>query len=278
MTSKVNNQKEELFENEKEFNDQTKQYELEKEKEVVLQSDKSTLEISLKHVLADKKIEYESYLRIQKEKERESKNLKKCELQVKAAQDSLANVQAHYAKVQEQKEKEMANNDKSLFQKRKDIMKEVEQLKRSLIQQQSMTLIEKVKVEKCIEIEENLLCEQSDYRVQAVEITRLAAIKSDEREQKSREYMKAETRYKRALEDVKMKENAIEKDAKRYRELKIKLSEFAKMYEIIKTERNKCINQIQVSTQRVAEMREKIKILSNEIEILRTSSVQKEKY
>ena len=49
------------------------------------------------------------------------------------------------------------------------------------------------------------------------------------------------------------------------------------MYDIIKNERNKCVNQIQVCTQRAAEMREKIKILSNEIEILRTSSVQKEK-
>lgn len=46
---------------------------------------------------------------------------------------------------------------------------------------------------------------------------------------------------------------------------------------MIKNERNKCVNQIQVCTQRAAEMREKIKILSNEIEILRTSSVQKEK-
>jgi hypothetical protein len=49
------------------------------------------------------------------------------------------------------------------------------------------------------------------------------------------------------------------------------------MYDIIKNERNKCVNKIQVSTQRAAEMREKIKILQNEIEILRTASLQKEK-
>ena len=57
----------------------------------------------------------------------------------------------------------------------------------------------------------------------------------------------------------------------------IRLKDFAKMYDIIKNERNKCVNQIQICTQRAAEMREKIKILNNEIEILRTSSVQKEK-
>ena len=49
------------------------------------------------------------------------------------------------------------------------------------------------------------------------------------------------------------------------------------MYNIIKNERNKCVNKIQVCTQRNAEMREKIKILQNEIEILRTSSAIKEK-
>ena len=49
------------------------------------------------------------------------------------------------------------------------------------------------------------------------------------------------------------------------------------MYDVIKNERNKCVNQIQICTQRAAEMREKLKILGNEYEILRTSSNQKEK-
>lgn len=66
------------------------------------------------------------------------------------------------------------------------------------------------------------MCEQSDCRVQAVEVTRLAAIKADEKEQKAREYMKAETRYRRATEDLKVKENLIEEHSKRHRELKIK--------------------------------------------------------
>ncbi len=73
-----------------------------------------------------------------------------------------------------------------------------------------------------IEVEEHLLCEQSDCRIQAVEVTRLAAIKADEKEQKAREFMKAETRYKRTIEDLKTKDNAIEEHAKRLRELNYK--------------------------------------------------------
>ena len=49
------------------------------------------------------------------------------------------------------------------------------------------------------------------------------------------------------------------------------------MYDVIKNERNKCVNLIQASTQKAAEMREKIKILQNEIEILRTSCHTKER-
>ena len=61
-------------------------------------------------------------------------------------------------------------------------------------------------------------------------------------------------------------------------EMQQRLKEFAKLYDVIKNERNKIVNQIQTSTQVSAEMREKIKILANEMEILRTAVAQKERY
>lgn len=85
-----------------------------------------------------------------------------------------------------------------------------------------MSSIQKVEIDTRIRAEENLLCEQSDYRIEAVEATRLAAIKADEKEQKAREFVKAETRYKKALEDLKVKDNLIDEHQKRLRELKIK--------------------------------------------------------
>lgn len=56
-----------------------------------------------------------------------------------------------------------------------------------------------------------------------------------------------------------------------------RLKDFAKLYDVIKNERNKCVNLIQTSTQKAAEMKEKIKILQNEIEILRTEVSKKDK-
>jgi hypothetical protein len=49
--------------------------------------------------MSDKKMEYESYVKAQKDKERDSKNLKKIELQLKAAQDSLSNIKLQYEKI-----------------------------------------------------------------------------------------------------------------------------------------------------------------------------------
>ncbi len=110
-------------------------------------------------------------------------------------------------------------DDGSLFEKRKELTKEVEQMKRDLTKEQSESGIQKVRIETRIELEEHLLCEQSHCRIQAVEVTRLAAIKADEKEQKARECMKAETRYKKTIEDLKIKDNVIEEHAKRLREL-----------------------------------------------------------
>lgn len=56
-----------------------------------------------------------------------------------------------------------------------------------------------------------------------------------------------------------------------------RLKEFAKLYDVIKNERNKCVNLIQTSTQKAAEMKEKIKMLQNEIEILRHTVNDKDK-
>ena len=55
------------------------------------------------------------------------------------------------------------------------------------------------------------------------------------------------------------------------------MKEFAKLYDVIKNERNKCVNLIQTSTQKAAEMKEKIKMLQNEIEILRHTVNDKDK-
>merc|ERR1712093_323032 len=53
--------------------------------------------------------------------------------------------------------------------------------------------------------------------------------------------------------------------------------EFCTMYEVVKNERNKYVAMIQSSSQNLSEMKEKLKILQNEVEILRMESAFKDK-
>ena len=50
-------------------------------------------------------MEYDAYVRAQKDKEKDNKNLKKLELQLKACQDSYMNIQLQYEKVMNQVKK-----------------------------------------------------------------------------------------------------------------------------------------------------------------------------
>ena len=68
-------------------------------------------------------------------------------------------------------------DDGSLLQRRTELHKEVENAKRALANQNSLTAVETVKVEQSIAEEERLLYEQSDLHIEVVELTRLATIK-----------------------------------------------------------------------------------------------------
>ena len=117
---------------------------------------------------------------------------------------------------------------------------------------------------------EEVLLKQSDFRREAVALAHYASVISNEREQKCREKMKAKNRLQAVEEDSQRKTGEIREHRKRIVDLEIRLKEFAGMYDILKTERNKCVSAIQINSQKSNEMKEKLKLIQNEIEILRT--------
>jgi hypothetical protein len=100
---------------------------------------------------------------------------------------------------------------------------------------------------------------------------------SAQREIKAREASKAMQNERETKEDLKMKELIILDLTKKCNETNNRLKEFSALYDVVKNERNKYVNLIQASTQALAEMKEKIKILQNEVEILRNESIAKDK-
>ena len=104
----------------------------------------------------------------------------------------------------------------------------------------------------------------------------LLSLLSAQRDIKSRDLSRVEKKEKEARQHVKMKELIILDLTKRCNEISNRLKEFSALYEVVKNERNKYVNLIQSSTQGLSEMREKIRILLSEVEILGNESTAKD--
>lgn len=78
-------------------------------------------------------------------------------------------------------------------------------------------------------------------------------------------------------EELKVKELLILDLTKKQQETEFRLNAFMTLYEEVKNARNKYVSQIQSSSQDLAEMKERIKILMNEVEILRNESSEKDR-
>lgn len=266
-----------LLENkEQESNHLTTLLEFSKENEAVALGERAALDLNLRHAMIEKQTQHDALTRRQKEKDRDMRNIKKLELQLKSANDALIYTQSLYEKIKAEINT-FPKDDGSLLEKRKELRKEVETLKRQFAQQQTLTEVEAHILAQCIAEEEQLVKEQGECREEVVNLTRLVQIKADEREQKSRDFVKAQQRYQQVLQEIKGRDLIIGEHKKKNQEVQKRLKEFAQMYDIIRNERNKCVSLIQMATQRAAELREKLKIYGNEMEILRTNVSSKER-
>lgn len=104
----------------------------------------------------------------------------------------------------------------------------------------------------------------------------LSALRA-QRDIKSRELAKISNLRKAALETSKMKELTLVDLTKQLADVNTRLRQFATMYDVVKNERNNIANAIQAASQVIAEQRERIKILHNEVDILQNESHAKEK-
>ena len=95
--------------------------------------------------------------------------------------------------------------------------------------------------------------------------SKLLAALSAQRDIKARECTRVDAKERESKQQVRIKELVILDLTKRCNEISNRLKEFSALYEVVKNERNKYVNMIQSSAQALAEMREKIRILHNEV-------------
>lgn len=96
------------------------------------------------------------------------------------------------------------------------------------------------------------------------------------REKMARTASQAMAQAKETIEELKVKELLILDLLKKQQETEFRLNTFQALYEDVKNMRNKYVAQIASSSQDLAEMKERIKILQNEVEILRNESADKD--
>ncbi|KAG8439966.1 hypothetical protein GDO86_005944 [Hymenochirus boettgeri] len=260
---------------EQECNHLTKLLEIAKENETVSLGERAAMDLSLRHVMVEKQTQHDALIRKTREKERDQRNTKKMELQLKSANDALSHTQNLFNK--NKAEADTFPSGDSLLEKRRELHKEVEVIRRQCAQQQILTEAEAHVLEQCIAEQQQLMNKQSECREELLNLTRLVQIKAEEREQKSRDLIKAKQRCQQVLQEVKGRDLIIGEHKKTNQEVQRRLKEFAKIYDIIRNERNKCVGLIQTATQRASELREKIKICANEMEILRNNVLNKDR-
>lgn len=95
---------------------------------------------------------------------------------------------------------------------------------------------------------------------------KLISVLSAQRDILAREAARINHKAHEAKEQVHVKELIILDATKRSNEISNRLKEFSALYEVVKNERNKYVNLIQSSSQALAEMKEKIRILNNEVQ------------
>jgi len=100
---------------------------------------------------------------------------------------------------------------------------------------------------------------------------------ASQREKLARDASTAHRLARETADEVSMKQLEEDDLKKKHQEISQKQKEFCTMYEVVKNERNKYMTHIQKSSQHLSEMKEKLKILQNEVEILRMESAFKDK-
>ncbi|XP_077090353.1 coiled-coil domain-containing protein 146 isoform X2 [Siphateles boraxobius] len=246
-----------------------------KEKEAIFIDQSGLLDINMEQIVAECKYLRDKLARDTRLKDKLMQVLKRNELQLKQARDSLADTQQQHERTQAQRD--TVPEGDSLLQKRKDLEKEVENLKRSLISKQSMSGLKVQLVQEYVEQEQALIRESYRCRDELHHLHHLILIKADEREQKRHELHKAQLKYKRSKQDLQGKGMVIQEHLKQTQEIQSRLGVFAKLYEVTKAERNKYLSLIHISNQNLAEMEEKLANLEENHKTLQSTAINKDK-
>ncbi|XP_053262677.1 coiled-coil domain-containing protein 146 [Podarcis raffonei] len=276
VMKEVDGKKALLESKEREFISLTKMHEMNKENEGSAIAERAILEMGSRNCIVTKQKLQDTLSRMQREREKDFRNFKKMEMQLKIAQEGLEQIRSYHERIQLELDA-VPKDDGTLLERRRELQREVEMIKRNLAQEKTSTDAEVRIFEQCIAEEDHLFKAQEHYREEVDNLIRLTQIKADEREQKSKDFLKSQVRLHNVKADIKTKDFEVREHMKKQKAIQRQMKEFAKMYDIVRHERNKLVNLLHCARQKTNEIKERVKMLDNEKEILRTNAVIKER-
>ena len=159
----------------------------------------------------------------------------------------------------------------------KNLKQEVDVYIANFLTQEVIEKEKKTELEAQLKVIKDLESQITKWHAEEHRQRKTIQILTAQREIKAREAAKAQSLEKETQEELKVKKLIILDLSKKFSETNSRLKEFSALYDVVKNERNKYVNLIQASSQALAEMKEKIKILQNEVEILRNESLAKDR-
>ena len=182
------------------------------------------------------------------------------------------------------KQSEMLHREEQrLLQTRRECSTELEELKRDVDILINNFLKEEIAEKRCVLDKEAIQAEIKTYEKDVSQksaeeqaLKREAADLSIKREQMSRESSRNQAKVALARNELKVKEVVVRELKKRHDELSTRLRQLVEMYSSVKRERSAKAALIQSASQMMSETMEKIKILENELEVLRRESLIKD--
>ncbi|XP_072211174.1 coiled-coil domain-containing protein 146 [Excalfactoria chinensis] len=254
----------------------TRLLEIGREKELAILVERDSLKQTLNERISEKKQQQETLIHMQVEKDKELKSLKKMELQLNMIYESMEQDKSQHKTLKVEAEAIPKING-VLLERRRELQKEIEMKKRCLAEQAMISDMDARMLEECIAEEGRLFKEQERRRDELSKLAHLTWLKVEEKEQKSRELQKVQMQLQNIITELKRKDIEIEQHKKRKRRVQKQLQGAAKMCDVIKSERNKCIHLVHVAQKKMTEIKDRIKVKASESETLRNTLMTQER-
>jgi len=247
-----------------------------KEKHAELSEEKVRYEIELKALVRETRRHSDNITTLKKQIDNLKREYKGEENKIHTLKDQIRELEISMDKIKKE-EADMGFEIKKQSEIKGDMTKDKRLLeyKRKIVlddtvdKQSEITNLQK----KIVEYEKNIA------ELQAIEANAQKTAKNLTalRESMARKASAALLEVKETREELKIKELLILDLTKKQQEIEFKLNSFKALYEEVKSARNKYVNLIQNSSQDLAELKERIKIIQNELEILKNESSEKDK-